>query len=77
MNTLLVLIIATILCAILGILSIYRPNIIGAEFYWAKNKYFYVPKYKKPTNEYYLNYIKTLGLGFILSAVYVFNPSIL
>lgn len=84
-NALFALIITAILFAILGLLSIYKPNIIGAEFCWSKYKCFYVPKYIKPTNKYYLNYIKIIGLGFILSAVvlfvisvvYVFHPSVL
>ncbi|AHF06114.1 hypothetical protein [Desulfitobacterium metallireducens] len=84
-STLLALMIVAMLFAILGILSIYKPNIIGAEFYWAKWKCFYVPKYIKPTNKYYLNYIKIIGLGFIFSAVvllivsvvYAFYPPIL
>lgn len=76
------LIITAMLLAILGILSIYKPNIIGAEFCWSKYKCFYIPKYIKPTNIYYLNYIKIIGMGFIFSsvvllAVYAFYPSIL
>ncbi|MDV3427773.1 MAG: hypothetical protein LIR50_12235, partial [Bacillota bacterium] len=81
----LVLIITTMLLAILGILLIYKPNIIGAEFYWSKYKWFYIPKYIKPINIYYLNYINIIGVGFILSSVvllvisvvYVFYPPIL
>ncbi|MGE5627430.1 MAG: hypothetical protein ACM3X7_04840 [Solirubrobacterales bacterium] len=84
-GTLIGLIITAIILAILGILSIYKPNIAGAEFSWVKYKCIYLPKYINPTNKYYLNYIKIIGVGFILSSlvllivsvVYVFYPNIL
>lgn len=83
-GTLIGLIITSIILLILGILSIYKPNIMGAEFCWSKYKWIYVPKYINPTNMYYLNYIKVIGFGFILSSlvllvisvVYVFYPQI-
>lgn len=68
-NTFLAMIITAMIFAILGILSIYKPNNIGSEFYWSKYKCFYLPKHIKPTNKYYLKYIKIIGLGLILSAV--------
>lgn len=84
-SILLALIITAMILAILGVLSIYNSEIIGAEFYWHKYKWFYIPKYSKPINLYYLNYIKIIGVGFIsssaillvVSAIYVYNPHIL
>lgn len=77
--------ITTMLFAIVGILSIYKPNIIGAEFHWTKYKWFYIPKYTVITNKFYEKYIKLVGIGFIVAAVvmfvvsivYVFYPSII
>lgn len=54
---------------IFGVLSIRKPDIVGADFYWAKYKWFYIPKYKKATNKYYEHQIKVVGIGLILSAV--------
>lgn len=77
--------ITAILFMIFGILSIYKPSIIGAEFYWIKYKFFYIPKYKTSTNEYYHKQIKIVGLGvlfasiimFIVTIAYVINPDVL
>lgn len=54
---------------IFGVLSVRKPDIVGADFYWAKYKWFYIPKYKKATNKYYEHQIKVVGIGLIMSAV--------
>ncbi len=54
---------------IFGVLSIRKPDIVGADFYWSKYKWFYIPKYKKATNKYYEHQIKVVGIGLIISAV--------
>ncbi|WP_242872055.1 hypothetical protein [Clostridium ragsdalei] len=52
-----------------GILSIRKPNIVGADFYWVKYKWYYIPRYKKSTNIYYQHQIKVIGVGLIVAAV--------
>ncbi|KOA18730.1 hypothetical protein CLHOM_30140 [Clostridium homopropionicum DSM 5847] len=77
--------ITAILFMIFGIVSIYKPSIIGRECYWIKRKFFYIPRYKISTNEYYHNQIKIVGLGvliasiimFIFTIAYVINPDVL
>lgn len=59
-----------------GMLSIHRPDIVGADFYWAKYKWYYIPKYKKSTNKYYEQQIKMVGVGLIASAVILLVLSI-
>ena len=85
LSILVALIITSIILASVGIISVYRPKIIGTEFVWNKSSRFYVLKPIEPTNNYYLRYIKIIGVGFILSGlillmisiIYFFNPSIL
>ncbi|ADL52067.1 hypothetical protein [Clostridium cellulovorans] len=64
-----VLIVTTIILTLLGILSLRKPDIVGADFYWSKYKWFYIPKYKKATNKYYQHQIKIIGIALIMSAV--------
>lgn len=52
-----------------GIISIRKPNIAGADFYWTKYKWYYIPRYKKTTNIYYHHQIKVVGVGLIGGAV--------
>lgn len=74
-----------IILMLLGIFSLRKPDIIGADFYWSKCKWFYMPRYKKATNKYYEHQIKVIGIGLIMSAVlllvfmiiYVIYPPIL
>ncbi|WP_368240789.1 hypothetical protein [Clostridium paraputrificum] len=63
------LIITTIILVILGVLSLKKPDIVGVDFYLAKYKWFYIPKYKRATNKYYKHQIKVIGIGLIMSAV--------
>ena len=62
-------IITIIILMIFGVLSLQKPDIVGADFYWSKYKWFYIPKYKKATNKYYEHQIKVIGIGSIMSAV--------
>lgn len=62
-------IITVIILITFGVLSLQKPNLVGADFYWSKYKWFYIPKYKKATNKYYEHQIKVIGVGLILSAV--------
>lgn len=62
-------IITVIILMIFGVLSLQKPELVGADFYWSKYKWFYIPKYKKATNKYYEHQIKVIGVGLILSAV--------
>lgn len=62
-------IITVIILMTFGVLSLQKPNLVGADFYWSKYKWFYIPKYKKATNKYYEHQIKVIGVGLILSAV--------
>ena len=62
-------IIVIIILMIFGVLSLQKSDIVGADFYWSKYKWFYIPKYKKATNKYYEHQIKVIGLGLIISAV--------
>jgi hypothetical protein len=64
-----VLIVTTIILMVFGMLSLQKPDIVGADFYWSKYKWFYIPKYKKATNKYYEHQIKVIGIGSIMSAV--------
>ena len=41
------LIITIIILMILGVLSLQKPDIVGVDFYWAKYKWFYIPKSNK------------------------------
>lgn len=82
-NILVALIISALICALIGVTSIYKPKYVGAEFSLEKSKKFYALKYIEPTNNYYLRYIEIIGVGLIftslillgLSVIYVFNPS--
>ena len=73
------------LLMIFGIVSIYKPSIIGRECYWIKHKFLYIPKYRISTNEYCHNQIKIVGLGvliasiimFVFTIAYVINPDVL
>lgn len=77
-------IIAALILMIFGVLSLQKPDLVGADFYWSKYKWFYIPKYQKATNKYYEHQIKVIGVGLILSAVillvfmliYVVSPPI-
>jgi len=77
--------ITAILFMIFGIVSIYKPSVVGRECYWIKHKFFYIPKYKISTNQYYHNQIKIVGLGllvasiimFVFTIAYVINPNVL
>lgn len=62
-------IITIIILMIFGVLSLQKPDIVGADFYWSKYKWFYIPKYKKATNKYYEHQIKVIGIGSIVSSV--------
>lgn len=62
-------IITVIILMIFGVLSLQKPDLVGADFYWSKYKWFYIPKYKKATNKYYEHQIKVIGVGLIMSAV--------
>ena len=64
------LIITIIILMILGVLSLQKPDIVGVDFYWAKYKWFYIPKYKRATNKYYKHQIKVIGIGLIMSMRY-------
>jgi hypothetical protein len=61
--------IVIIILMIFGVLSLQKSDIVGADFYWSKYKWFYIPKYKKATNKYYEHQIKVIGIGLIISAV--------
>jgi hypothetical protein len=77
--------VTTVLFFIFGVLSIYKPEIIGVEGYWVKHKWFYILKYKKSDNKYYHKQIRTVGLGFLVGAffmliftvVYIVYPDVL
>lgn len=79
------LVISALICVLAGVISIYKPKYAGVEFSLKKSKNFYAIKCIEPTNNYYLRYIKIIGVGLIISSlilmsvtvVYVFNPSIL
>lgn len=62
-------IVTSIILMLFGLLSLRKPDIVGADFYWAKYKWFYMPKYKKATNKYYEHQIKVIGIGLIMSSV--------
>lgn len=62
-------IVTIIILMLFGLLSLRKPDIVGADFYWSKYKWFYMPKYKKATNKYYEHQIKVIGIGLIISAV--------
>lgn len=60
---------ASIFLMSFGMLSLKKPEIIGADFYWYKYKWFYIHKYKKTENRYYEHMIKVIGIGLILSSL--------
>ena len=60
---------ASIFLMSFGVLSLKKPEIIGADFYWQRYKWFYIPKYKKTENRYYEHMIKVIGIGLILSSL--------
>lgn len=50
-----------VLLVIFGVLSWRKPDLIGSEFYWSKNKCFYIPRYKKTKNMQYQKQIRIVG----------------
>ena len=60
---------AIIFLIFFGVLSLRKPEVVGADFYWSKHKWFYIPKYKKATNKYYQHQIKVIGMASIIAAI--------
>jgi len=68
--------VTALLFMVFGLISIFKPNIIGKECYWVKYKHFYIPKYKDTTNKHYLKQIRVVGIGLTLSSLVMFIVSI-
>lgn len=70
---------------LLGVLSLRKPSIVGADLYLSKYKWLYIPRFKKTTNKYYEHQIKVIGIGLIISAaliltfmiIYIIYPPII
>jgi hypothetical protein len=56
---------------IFGIISWRKPDLIGSEFYWSKYKWFYIPNYRKTTNQQYQHQIRIIGIGLLLSLPFI------
>ncbi len=52
-----------------GVLSLLKPEIIGADFYWRKYKRIYLPNWRQVDNPQYHRQIRIVGVGLIVAPI--------
>ena len=55
-----------------GVLSLIKPEIIGADFYWRKYKRIYIPGWRRVNNPQFHRQIRIVGVGLIVAPIVAF-----